>query len=395
VQLKQFYSTPEAFAQLRQAIEEGVGPVRILLRAVAQGSPEFAKSLEGTTAEQGLKILSETQAASAKSIDEFAALRDKLRVAQLELGKSRQLMRTALQKVEQGLGDPSAYGHVFQLAELAGGEVREKFAGYFAKTQKTFLEQAQKVTQTTKPVDAKMLSEFNTAYEKYVQALHPSPRIKTLLQSFYDSVQAMAERSAAVSATEEKMPAASRSLQQSQQLLQNASRALDGVTRGADQARQSSQGASDAATSAQAAAVQITTLDMSSYVGQVDAAASAMWNLADAAASVQTPVAPEYVARGGRVGRYLANGGPAGTDVQPAWLTRGEVVMNAAASSKFASQLVAMNAGVQPTFRSEGGSVTNIGDINVSVNGGGTGRQTARNIATELRRELRRGTTTL
>ena len=54
-----------------------------------------------------------------------------------------------------------------------------------------------------------------------------------------------------------------------------------------------------------------------------------------------------------------------------------------------------MNAGVKPSYHSQGGHVTNVGDINVTVQGGGTGRQTARSIATELRREIRRGTSSL
>ena len=98
--------------------------------------------------------------------------------------------------------------------------------------------------------------------------------------------------------------------------------------------------------------------------------------------------------RGGKI-RHFAMGGSVGTDVIPTLLSPGEFVMNAASTRKFASQLVAMNAGVRPVFRSEGGGVTNIGDINVTVQGGGTGRQTARSIAAELRRELRRGTATL
>jgi len=100
-------------------------------------------------------------------------------------------------------------------------------------------------------------------------------------------------------------------------------------------------------------------------------------------------------AHGGTAWKFLAAGGAAGTDVIPAMLSPGEVVINAASARKFASQLTAINAGVQPVYRSEGGSVTNIGDINVSVTGGGTSRQTARSIASELRRELRRGTATL
>ena len=93
---------------------------------------------------------------------------------------------------------------------------------------------------------------------------------------------------------------------------------------------------------------------------------------------------------------FLAAGGrPRGTDTIPAMLTRGEMVMSAKATRQFASQLTAMNAGSAPSYHSQGGHVTNIGDINVTVEGGGTGRQTARSIATELRRELRRGTSVL
>ncbi len=70
----------------------------------------------------------------------------------------------------------------------------------------------------------------------------------------------------------------------------------------------------------------------------------------------------------------------------------GRNVMSAATTRRFAAQLIAMNAGSKPSYDSQGGHVANVGDINVSVEGGGTGWQTVRLIATELRRELRRGT---
>ncbi|MND09691.1 hypothetical protein D3C83_332250 [compost metagenome] len=50
-----------------------------------------------------------------------------------------------------------------------------------------------------------------------------------------------------------------------------------------------------------------------------------------------------------------------------------------------------MNAGIQPVFRSEGGYTTNIGDINVTVQGGGSSTQTARDIGLALRRNIRLG----
>ena len=88
----------------------------------------------------------------------------------------------------------------------------------------------------------------------------------------------------------------------------------------------------------------------------------------------------------------MAGGGAVGTDVIPAMLSPGEVVINAGSARRFASQLTAMNAGVQPVFRSEGGSVTNIGDINVRIEGKEAARLTPRGFWQQVQREARRGT---
>ena len=101
------------------------------------------------------------------------------------------------------------------------------------------------------------------------------------------------------------------------------------------------------------------------------------------------------LAKGGSV-RFLNGGGfaPRGTDTVPAMLSPGEFVMNARASRKFASQLVAMNAGVRPQFRQEGGPVTNnsveVGSIQIV--GNNDPEATARAVNARLRREFRRGT---
>ena len=135
---------------------------------------------------------------------------------------------------------------------------------------------------------------------------------------------------------------------------------------------------------------------MQTFLATIQAAGDAMSRLAQAAANVQPPgMEGKLTAAHGGVA-FLAGGGrPRGTDVIPAMLSPGEMVMSAATTRRFASQLTAMNAGVKPSYHSQGGHVTNVGDINVRVEGGGTGRQTARSIANELRRELRRGTSIL
>ena len=143
--------------------------------------------------------------------------------------------------------------------------------------------------------------------------------------------------------------------------------------------------------------IDAATQAMAMFQSQIEAAVAEMDQLAMAAASVPAPGGggeEMTAAHGGTA--FLARGGhPRGTDVIPAMLTPGEMVMSAATTRRFASQLTAMNAGARPSFHNQGGHVTNVGDINVTVQGGGTGRQTARSIATELRRELRRGTSIL
>jgi len=93
---------------------------------------------------------------------------------------------------------------------------------------------------------------------------------------------------------------------------------------------------------------------------------------------------------------YLSGGGfpSRGTDTIPAMLSPGEFVVNARSSRKFASQLMAMNAGVPPVYRQDGGSVThnsvNIGDIKVL--GNSDPDSTARAVVSKIKREFRRGT---
>ena len=98
---------------------------------------------------------------------------------------------------------------------------------------------------------------------------------------------------------------------------------------------------------------------------------------------------------GGMIYRQYGGFTPRGTDTIPAMLSPGEFVVNAESSKQFFSQLVAINAGVKPVYRQQGGSVTNVGDINITVQGSGTPQQTARETMFAFKREFRRRTASL
>lgn len=115
---------------------------------------------------------------------------------------------------------------------------------------------------------------------------------------------------------------------------------------------------------------------------------------ARAAGSAQAAAQPRF--HGGPVA-FRANGGSMtrGQDKQLTALSAGEFVVNARSSRNFFSQLQAINAGQRPQFRETGGSVTNVGDVNVSVTTDSGQNVDGRGIAMQIRRELRRGTSSL
>jgi hypothetical protein len=94
------------------------------------------------------------------------------------------------------------------------------------------------------------------------------------------------------------------------------------------------------------------------------------------------------LARGGWV--YRQGGGripSRGTDTVPTMLTPGEFVINARSARRFFPELQAINSGQRPVFRRAGGAVSNstqIGDVVINVQGGGSPQATAKQINREL-----------
>jgi hypothetical protein len=93
---------------------------------------------------------------------------------------------------------------------------------------------------------------------------------------------------------------------------------------------------------------------------------------------------------GGRLGFFAAGG--RGTDTIPAQLSPHEFVVNARSARRFFPQLLAMNAGQTPVYREQGGSVVNVGDINVNMSSTGSAQTDSRELARIIRRDLKRGT---
>lgn len=142
------------------------------------------------------------------------------------------------------------------------------------------------------------------------------------------------------------------------------------------------------------------TSSVSGAVEPLGSAASQATVLADEmerAAAAAAAISNTSVPTGGGATQY--HGGPfyaaggmfRGQDRQLTALAQGEVVVNQKNSRRFFSELNAMNQGSQPVYREQGGPVTNVGDVNVTVQGGDSSQQTVREIGHTLRREIRRG----
>lgn len=101
-------------------------------------------------------------------------------------------------------------------------------------------------------------------------------------------------------------------------------------------------------------------------------------------------------AMGGSIPNFLASGGQArGTDTVSVQAAPGEFFVNAAASRRFIPELNAINQGLAPSPRNNSQTTNNSfsGDININVPAGTSvnGRQ----VAADIRRELRRKTSSL
>jgi TP901 family phage tail tape measure protein len=227
----------------------------------------------------------------------------------------------------------------------------------------------------------------------------------SVVESLFKGARALKAQQQAL----ESIPAAE-TVEQSKTILNNLE---EGAKKAGEATSQAADSADDVATAAGHSATQIglantSTTNWATGMNNVataannvtiamTAAAEAAQRAAIAASMVSLPNAAGMAFHGGPAVNYRAAGGMAsrGQDTIPVMAAPDEFFMNARSSRRFASELQAMNAGREPIFRDKGGSVTNVGDINVSVTQGESANQTARQIASSLRRELRRGTSRL
>ncbi len=127
-------------------------------------------------------------------------------------------------------------------------------------------------------------------------------------------------------------------------------------------------------------------------IPQVNALAAALASLATQRAAAAT------VATGGQIPAFFAGGGPTqsrGTDTVSVQAAPGEMFVNAASSRRFIPELTAINQGRAPEPRNNS-QVTNnsfSGDININVPSGA--KIDGRSITQDIRRELRRKTSSL
>lgn len=110
-------------------------------------------------------------------------------------------------------------------------------------------------------------------------------------------------------------------------------------------------------------------------------------------ANLSDTVGEAYAATGGIAG--LFPGQPRGLDMYPIWAAKGEYIINSRSAAMYKPMLEAIQSRRMPQYMAAGGRVggdTNVGDINVTVNGGRTEAQTVRNIGQGIERGIRRGT---
>ena len=406
-EINKLFAAPQAIDELRHQIEGDAGLAVKIRPLLDFASPDLAKQLVGNLPDKQRVTEGERL---RKQYEDQVALATKLetevqKVANAETNRKAALaaMNVNQETFNTAMKD---YWSIFLVeasskakgAILGGGNIQQETKA-FADLMQTF---QQLQASGGKGFDAKAYSELLSRSQQVYAMATTTDFDKQFIQWQTARLKAIYEASEAMKKLEVTPEGQTRDIQaELEKARQEAERTkgiLDAMKPKAPadttkEMKTSAEGADEALN-------EVSQTNIGGLVSQAQLLAEAMWNVAQASQMIAFPTgaavtAAVTAAHGGMMWKFLAGGGPVGTDVIPAMLSPGEVVINAASARKFASQLTAINAGVQPAYRSEGGSVTNVGDINVTVNGGGSSRQTARSIASELRRELRRGTATL
>jgi TP901 family phage tail tape measure protein len=388
VEVQKLFAAPAAIDALRHQIQSGLGAVEIAMKPFIGGKITQEMLAGKTPSEQTQVITREYQ----KQVDLVGKLqREQAAIAQSTIAQKAAMgaLGANLSIYKTAMGDWRTF-----MAEMTKKGVGTILGGGDVEASTRALSQLYEVFEKLSKTGAKGfgMDEFLKLQKTATEALK-SPSLTAFDKKFIESQMGWLKTLADEAERMKKIqgPAGKRDVSAEMKAAEAEAARLQMII---DQLQPQTSALGEGAMDAQAALSAMP--DMSGLTGQIRAAANAMWDLAYASMSVQSPSTEMVAAHGGKAWSFLAFGGPPqGTDVIPAMLSPGEVVINAESARRFSAQLTAMNAGVQPVFRSDGGSVTNIGDINVSVTGGGSSRQTARSIATELRRELRRGTSTL
>ena len=203
------------------------------------------------------------------------------------------------------------------------------------------------------------LDELDAAYKKYAEILQPGEASKAAFEEFkkkaammVGNVQRVHELEAGIGAMG---PGAA-------QAFQNLPGLQDALKAGEEEAKKKLESQSpqkklddlnDKAINFKTSMSQVP--DMGTLATNLMTSAGAMDRIVAGAGSLSGFGTVLNAATGGKVWDFLAEGGRArGTDTEPAMLSPREIVMNERAAQRFSSQLFAMNAGVQPSFRSRG-----------------------------------------
>ncbi len=394
VDIEKLNAVPKSLANLREQIETGVGPIRVLIEGALKEDPKLAAEVKGMSAGETVDHLQRQLEQARGKRTEYEGLVKAQKDAQESLTKWAGNARAELKKyVDQfATSDVGVFGS-FQLLLAPNSE----WSRLTREAVKGFMDRAQKFTKAGAQVSERDFADLQAAYERYIGTLKPSPEAKEVLEQFIKEAQNVTSSAKTVQAGQKMLDAGREAAQEAEKRIPRLEEALEQARQLLKQSEESPERMKTSAQAAGDALSKVAQIDMSGLVGQAQSLADAMWDAASASWSVQAPALT--AAHGGKAWNFLATGGrPQGTDVIPAMLSPGEVVINAGSARRFAAQLTAINAGVQPVYRSEGGSVTNIGDINLTVNGGEglkLDSKTARSFATMIRRELRRGTATL
>ena len=179
------YAAPETFAKFRADIEQGVGPVRLMVEWVNVSSPRLKEATKGMSAEEAINHYSQELQRTKQIIDQFGTMKGQVADDNATLVKVQDEIKGSLDRWANvgWIKDLDRFGGLSRIL----ANQNSLFPGMFQPIRDAIFGLQDAIGKFNAPgakPSTEDLDKLKAAYEKYLEAVKPNAASKEAVEQF-------------------------------------------------------------------------------------------------------------------------------------------------------------------------------------------------------------------